>query len=54
MISMLSLMLVLMLFTISSIGDPLIVNDVSSISSQFTLSTGLPPTIDEIQYYPCC
>jgi hypothetical protein len=50
---MLGVMFVLMLSVISlSIGDQSIINDVSSISSQFTLSDGLHPTVDEI--YWCC
>ena len=34
-----------------SIGDQSIINDVSSISSQFTLSNSLHPIVDEIYCY---
>jgi hypothetical protein len=56
MTAILVIILVLVFSTISlSIGGQSIINDgVSSISSQFTVSSGLHPIVDAIQYCPYC
>jgi hypothetical protein len=46
-------MMVLLFFVVSfSIGAQPVINDASAISSQFALSNGHPPSVNEI--YWCC